>query len=163
MQKYFLPENTFCSKRPYGVKKTATFISNQSTSKIVHPYDLESDDGLGASVKKECVRFYEVHDTSNIIKISSEIKPENSSNRRIVGGTFNIRQGSQWLTKQADPKKMYALIRRRSEDKKCRESCKKLCLTMLKCCKNTFLYSIFFYLKNHSYMFIFNPKNNFLL
>ena len=99
------------------------------------------------------MRFYEVHDKSNIINISSAIKPENSSNRRVLGGTFNIRQSSQWLTKQADPKKMYALIRRRSEDKKCKESCKKLYLTMLKCCKNTFLYSIFFYLKNHIYLY----------
>ena len=113
-----LPENTICSKRLYGVKKTATFIFNQSISKIVHQYDLELDDSLGASIKKEFVGFYEVHDESNIIKISSEIKPDKSSNGRIIGGTFNIRQGSEWLTKQAEPKKMYVLIRRISEDKK---------------------------------------------
>ena len=100
-------------------------LSNQSISKIAHPYDLESDDSLGASIKKEFVRFYEVHDESYIIKISSEIIPEKSSNGRIIGGTFKIRQGSQWLTKQADPKKMHALIRRRSEDKKCKENGKK--------------------------------------
>ena len=75
------------------------------------------------------MRFYEVHDESNSIKISSEIKPEKSSNERIIGGTFNIRQGSQRLTNQADPKKMYELIRRRSEDKKCKENSKKLCRT----------------------------------
>ena len=112
-----LPENTICSKKTYGVKKTATLIFNQSISKIVHPYDLESDGNLGASVKTKFVKFYEVHDESNIIKISSEIKPEKSSNGRIIGRAFNIRQGSQWLTKQTDPKKIYALIRR-SEDKK---------------------------------------------
>ena len=113
-----LPEKTICSKRSYGVKKTATSIFNQSISKVAHPHDLESDDSLGASIKKEFVRFYEVHDESYIIKISSEIIPEKSSNGRIIGGTFKIRQGSQCLTKQADPKKMYALVGRRSEDKK---------------------------------------------
>ena len=66
-----LPEKAICSKRPYGVKKTVTFIYNQSISKIVRPYDLESDNSLGASIEKEFVRFYEVHDESNIIKISS--------------------------------------------------------------------------------------------
>ena len=76
-------ENTICSKRPYGVKKTAAFIFNQSISTSVHPYDLESDDSLGASIKKEFVRFY-----------------EKSSNGRIIGGTFNIRQSSQWLTQR---------------------------------------------------------------
>ena len=111
------------------LKKTETCIFNQSISKIVHPHDLESDDSLGASIKKEFVRFYEVLDESNMIKISSEIRPENSSNGRIIRGTSNIRQGFQWLTKQADPKKMYALIRR-SEDKKCKENGKKLCRTM---------------------------------
>ena len=125
-----LPENATCYKRPYSVKKKAeTCIFNQSISKIVHPHDLESDDSLGASIKKESVRFYEVLDESNMIKISSKIRPENSSNGRIIRGTSNIRQGFQWLTKQADPKKMYALIRR-SEDKKCKENGKKLCRTM---------------------------------
>ena len=135
-----LPEKTICSKRSYGVKKTATFIFNQSISKVAHPHDLESDDSLGASIKKEFVRFYEVHDDSSIIKISSEIIPEKSSNGRIIGGPFKIRQGSQWLTKQADPKKMYALIRRRSEDKKCKENGKKFSVASrkyyctLRCC-----------------------------
>ena len=111
--------------RDHTVLKKQQRLSNQSISKIAHPYDLESDDSLGASIKKEFVRFYEVHDDSSIIKISSEIIPEKSSNGRIIGGTFKIRQGSQWLTKQADPKKMHALIRRRSEDKKCKENGKK--------------------------------------
>ena len=119
-----LPVKTVCSKRPYDVKKTATFIFNQSISKIVHPYDLESDDSSDASIKKDFVRFYEVHEESNIIKMPSQIIPEKSSNERIIGGTFKIRQGSQWLTKQTDPKKMYALIRRRSGDKKCKKMVK---------------------------------------
>ena len=126
--------------RDHTVLKKQQRLSNQSISKIARPYDLESDDSLGASIKKEFVRFYEVHDESYIIKISSEIIPEKSSNGRIIGGPFKIRQGSQWLTKQADPKKMYALIRRRSEDKKCKENGKKFSVASrkyyctLRCC-----------------------------
>ena len=102
--------------------ENGTFIFNQSISKIVHPHDLELDDSLGASVKKEFVRFYEVQDKSNLIKKSSSLKPKKSSNGRIIGGTFNIRQGSQWTVKQADQMKIYALIRKRSEYKKCKEN-----------------------------------------
>ena len=64
------------------------------------------------------MRFYEVQDKSNLIKKSSSLKPKKSSNGRIIGGTFNIRQGSQWTVKQADQMKIYALIRKRSEYKK---------------------------------------------
>ena len=74
------------------------------------------------NLKKEFVRFYEVQDKSNLIKKSSSLKPKKSSNGRIIGGTFNIRQGSQWTVKQADQMKIYVLIRRRSEDKKCKEN-----------------------------------------
>ena len=94
MQKYFTIKCNF-SRRTYGVKETATFICNQSISKIVHPHDLESDDSLSVSIKKKFLKFCKVHDESNIIKISSETKPENSSNVSSIGGTFNIKQGPQ--------------------------------------------------------------------
>ena len=37
-------ENLICKKRPYRVRETATFIINQNTTKVVHPFDLETDD-----------------------------------------------------------------------------------------------------------------------
>ena len=51
-------------------------------------FKLSLDDSLRESIKKEFLRFYEVHDESTIIKISSEKTPEKFSNGRTIGGTF---------------------------------------------------------------------------
>ena len=78
-------EKTICSKRLQGVEETATFFLIKVFLKL---FDLSSDDSLRESIKKEFLRFYEVHGESTIIKISSEKTSEKFSNGRTIGGTF---------------------------------------------------------------------------
>ena len=109
-----------CKKRPYHVRENATLILNQGISKIAHPFDLDADDSLGSSIKKEFVRFYEVIFTNDnsAIMISKKIKTEKSNQGGIIGGSVNVLEGrNSWYYRKASPGNIYAVIRRGVEDK----------------------------------------------
>ena len=113
-----------CQQRPYHVRENSTFILNQEKIHIAHPYDLDADDSIGPSIKKEYVRFYEVtkREEDSAITISKEIKTEKSNTGDVIGGLVNVRDGSNsWYFRQASVDKIYAVIRRRAEDKMWKE------------------------------------------
>ena len=66
-------KNLICKKRPNHMRETATFTTNQNVTKVVHPFDLETDD-LGVKiVLTENVRFYEYETIDNSPNVGHEV------------------------------------------------------------------------------------------
>ena len=78
---------------------------------------------MGAVKNREYARFYKVaRDKGNdSIILSSEITPKYNSAGDVVSGTYKSRNHSTWFTNICFSKSMYALIRRRAEDKRLQE------------------------------------------
>ena len=75
---------------------------------------------MGAAVKKEFVRFYEVFIDKNQaqLKISKEVSVEKSYDDNVIGGMYKCRKFSDWVKKWAKTSKLYSLVRRRGLEKK---------------------------------------------
>ena len=78
---------------------------------------------MGAAVKKEFVRFYEVFIDKNQaqLNISKEVSVEKSHDDNVIGGMYNCRKFSDWVKKWAKTSKLYSLVRRTALDKKMTE------------------------------------------
>ena len=112
-----------CKQRPFGVKTTITFIVDQASSNTKHPYDFDADDSMGAAKKKGIRKILQVErdkGNDNIIS-SSEITPKYNSAGGVVGGTYQSRNHSTWVTNICSSKSVYALILQRAEDKRLQE------------------------------------------
>ena len=107
-------ENLICKKRPYRVRETATFIINQNTTKVVHHFDLQTDD-LGVKMAlTENVRFYEYEIIDNSPNLSHEVTVRKEEQGRVINGTYKERHGKIWCEVEAMPEKLYAVFRRRA-------------------------------------------------
>ena len=107
-------ENLICKKRPCRVGETTTFIINQNATKVVHPFDLETDD-LGVKMTlTENVRFYEYEIIDDSSNVSHEVTVRKDEKGRVINGTYKERQGKVWCKLEAMPKKHYAVVRRRA-------------------------------------------------
>ena len=107
-------ENLICKKRPYRGRETATFIINQNTTKVVHPFNLETDD-LGVKMAlTENIRFYEYEIIDNSPNVSHEVTVRKDEKGRVINGTYKEHQGKIWCEVEAIPKKLYEVVRRRA-------------------------------------------------
>ena len=114
-------EGKLALQKPLRVKETATFVVNQETIGLKHPYDLDADDIAGAFLKKDSVRFYEIIDDNEdpeTLEMSSEVHVTRDSEGKVVSGSYNGRSNKGWKAKTADIKNVYAIIRRRAVHKK---------------------------------------------
>ena len=114
-------EGKLALQKPLRVKATATFVVNQETIGLKHPYDLDADDITGAFLKKDSVRFYEIIDDNedtDTLEMSSEVHVTRDSEGKVVSGSDNVRSNKGWKAKTTDMKNVYAIIRRRAVHKK---------------------------------------------
>ena len=94
--------------------ETTTFIINQNATKVVHPFDLETDD-LGVKMTlTENVRFYEYEIIDDSSNVSHDVTVRKDEKGRVINGTYKERQGKVWCELEAMPKKHYAVVRRRA-------------------------------------------------
>ena len=70
---------------------------------------------MGAAVKKEFVRFYEVFIDKNQVSV------EKSYDDNVIGEMYNCRKFSDWVKKWEKTSKLYSLVRRTALDKKMTE------------------------------------------
>ena len=105
-----------CTKRPYRVFETSTFVVHQGEAKVAHPFDLDSDDSCLKFTKKEnACRFYEIkHFGKDDMQVSHEVIVVKNRNGQVVSGTYRKRCGKQWVTVRANVSEMYVIIRRRA-------------------------------------------------
>ena len=111
--------------KPASISSTSTFVVDQKFAKVKHPFDVEADETLGAYEKKERqTRFYEVkvNDEGELL-ISSEVSVNIGSKGIVVGGTYNTRDGRNWVKQVANKKHLYAVVRK---ELCTRKPCKKL-------------------------------------
>ena len=104
-----IPADRMAEIKPTSISSTSTFVVDQKFAKVKHPFDVEADETLGAYEKKEQTRFYEVkvNDEGELL-ISSEVSVNKDSKGIVVGGTYNTRDGRNWV-KQVANKKIYML------------------------------------------------------
>lgn len=120
------PDEVICKNCPLRVKENANFIIHQEKCNIKHPFDLQADNIGGAFLKKDQVRFYEAEkDVNSEIKLSSEVHVEKMDGK-VIGGQINSLFNGSWESRDADIRKMYALVRKRAEHKKSKEAGKSL-------------------------------------
>ena len=104
-------------QKPLRIQEDATFVVNQGSIGLKHPFDLDADDIVGAFRKKDSVRFYEVDGSEDKLIISSEVHVTRDRNGRIIAGTYNERTSKGWRPKTASISKLHAVFRRRAVHK----------------------------------------------
>lgn len=104
-------------QKPLRIQESVTFVVNQGSIGLKHPYDLDADDIAGAFTKKDSVRFYEIDGNEDELVISSEVHVTRDRNGRIIAGTYNERTSKGWKPKTASMKKLHAVFRRRAVHK----------------------------------------------
>lgn len=114
-----IPADRMTESKPTRISSTSTFIVDQKLAKLKHPYDVEADETPGAYEKKEQTRFYEVkvNDEGRML-ISSEVSVNKDHKGNISGGTYNVRDGRNWVKQVASKKHLYAVVRKRAVHKK---------------------------------------------
>lgn len=118
-----IPAKRMTGKKPTNITSTSTFVVDQKLARLKHPYDVEADETPGAYEKKEQTRFYEVKvDDGGMLLISSEVSVEKDEKGGINGGTYNARDGRNWLKQVASKEHLYAVVRKRAVHKKTLET-----------------------------------------
>eukprot|EP00794_Sanderia_malayensis_P006694 gene6694-biopygen5473 len=113
-----IPKAKISTVKPMRVTTTATFVVNQGTLNLPHPYDLEADDISGSYKKKEQTRFYEVNQEAGSITNYAQIHEKKNAGGEVVDGTINERVGStKWVQRKPNFKNAYAVIRKRAVHK----------------------------------------------
>ena len=114
-----IPPERIVKQKPLRVKKTATFVVDQTTIGLRHPYDLDADDNAGTFLKKDSYRFYEVFmNGDGSLCVSTEVHVNQNSNGEVISGVINRRSSSGWKKVDADISRVFAVIRRRATHQK---------------------------------------------
>ena len=114
-----VPSHLISTKQPKRVKETALFLVDQISAEVKHPSDFDACESLSSSSKSTNIRWYEVKRGEDGLSVSTVVQPV-KTNGLVVSGERKVRV--RHITKSVSPLGLYAIIRRRCDDRRMKET-----------------------------------------
>ena len=104
------------------MNENAIFIIHQDHCNVKHPFNLQANNIGGTFTRKDQVRFYEaVRNDSEKISLWLEVDVE-KVNGKVICGKISSKVSGKWEQREVNLNNVYAVVRKRAEYKKSKES-----------------------------------------